>query len=196
MKNPKHSFACPSLAFCSSFHPSESIIASSCIDGEIAVHCFVENTTRETVQFSNHNAAVRSITFTKDGQGIFSGCSKGTLQKSTPEGKLILRRINAHSDSINVVKCLDDNLLATGCDEGVVKIWDCRTRKCISKYAATDYISDVHYVNEKFTLLSTSGDGTLCAFDMRKKKAVFSENQDGISVISKCRRAYMFDYYS
>ena len=98
---------------------------------------------------------------------------------NTASGKLILRK-KAHEESINIVKCLSESLVATGCDEGVVKIWDIRTRKSVAKYASTDYVSDILYVHEKHTLISTSGDGSLGIFDIRKQKATFSEQQDGM----------------
>lgn len=43
----------------------------------------------------------------------------------------------------------------------------------------TDFISDMTYVGDRYTLLASSGDGCLSAFDIRKKKALgVSANQD------------------
>jgi WD40 repeat protein len=93
-------------------------------------------------------------------------------------GKLILRKKNAHVEPINIIKCLDDNLIVSGCDAGLIKIWDNRTRKCVIKYSSTDYVSDLLYIENKHTILSTSGDGKLSVFDIRKKQPFFSECQD------------------
>lgn len=91
-----------------------------------------------------------------------------------------MRKQKAHSNPINKVKALDESLIATGDDAGCVKIWDIRSRKIAFKYHEnTDFISDMAYVPDRYTLLATSGDGCLSAFDIRKKKPIaVSANQE------------------
>lgn len=78
------------------------------------------------------------------------------------------------------MKCLSENLIATGDDNGQVKVWDIRTRKVARKWTEhVDFISDIVYVAEKDTLVVTSGDGCLSVYDTRKNKPIaVSENQD------------------
>ncbi|KAJ3126004.1 WD domain repeat-containing protein 55 [Physocladia obscura] len=97
-------------------------------------------------------------------------------------GKPILKKASAHADPINCIKALDRNVIATGDDEGVVKIWDTRDRKLITKYTAhDDYISSFSWTPTTTppTLLATSADGRLSVYDLRKKKPVrVSDFQD------------------
>lgn len=171
---------CPSLVFSTAFHPSQELIACSTVLGQISLH----NLSSKTASlFSHHQDSCRTLAFSPGGSAIFSGSSDGSLHMTDINGKLILRRKLAHDDSINIVKCLDENLVATGCDGGTVRVWDIRTRKRICEYSATDYISDLHFVPDSKILLSTSGDGSLCAFELRKKIPVFSAHQDGTPLI-------------
>jgi WD40 repeat protein len=146
------------------------------VGGEVIIH---NTKTAQTLNvFNNNEAAVRTLSFTKNGHAIFTASTDGLILKIDMNGKLILRKKNAHVEPINIIECLDDNLIVSGCDGGLIKIWDNRTRKCVIKYSSTDYISDLLYIEEKHTILSTSGDGKLCVFDLRKKEPFFSECQD------------------
>jgi len=64
-------------------------------------------------------------------------------------------------------------LLATGDDDGVVKLWDPRQQDCIRTYTQHfDYISDFLWLDDKKQVVTTSGDGTLSVLDVRAKKSV------------------------
>lgn len=94
--------------------------------------------------------------------------------------KVVMRKKRAHGAAINKVKALDESLIATGDDSGCIKIWDIRSRKIAFKYHEnTDFISDMTFVGDRYTLIATSGDGCLSVYDIRKKKSVaVSANQD------------------
>lgn len=50
-------------------------------------------------------------------------------------------------------------------------MWDSRTWKCVmSVHDNKDFISDMACNHDRTTLLATSGDGTLSAFDLRQKR--------------------------
>ncbi|KAJ3041384.1 WD domain repeat-containing protein 55, partial [Rhizophlyctis rosea] len=71
-------------------------------------------------------------------------------------------------------------MIASGDDEGCVKLWDTRQRKVAMKYKENvDFIADMTFVEDKRTLLVAGGDGCLSAFDIRKQKPLgVSANQD------------------
>jgi WD repeat-containing protein 55 len=128
--------------------------------------------------FNHQKTSCRALTFSNDGARLYSGASDGSLHVTNTEGKLLLRKKLAHEEAINVVQCLSENLVASACDAGMVKVWDVRSRKCTTKFESADYISDLLHVDVKQTLISVSGGGSLCAFDLRAHKAVVSECQD------------------
>ncbi|KAK3155422.1 hypothetical protein QOZ80_2BG0203130 [Eleusine coracana subsp. coracana] len=73
-------------------------------------------------------------------------------------------------------------MVATGDDEGCIKVWDTRERSCCNSFHAhEDYISDMTYVSDTNQILATSGDGTLSVNNLRRNKvkyqSEFSEDE-------------------
>ena len=70
---------------------------------------------------------------------------------------------------INVLKFLPNGILVSGDDEGEIKIWDLRTNVCVlNYYEQSETITDFAINSDLTFLLSTSVDGTLGVFDLRK----------------------------
>ncbi|KAA1472358.1 WD40 repeat-like protein [Dentipellis sp. KUC8613] len=84
--------------------------------------------------------------------------------------------------AINRVKRIMPNLIASGDDDGIIKLWDPRKKDCIRTYTQHyDFISDFLWLDDKKQLVATSGDGTLSVMDVRAKKMepfAHSENQE------------------
>lgn len=85
-----------------------------------------------------------------------------------------------NSHPINAVKLLTENILATGDDGGVIKLWDVRTGSETMEYTEhDDFISDFDFDANSKTLVASSGQGTISVWDIRKSKMVaMSANQD------------------
>ncbi len=77
---------------------------------------------------------------------------------------------NAHPASIYTVKYMDENLLVSGDDEGEIRIWDIRSKNAV--YQVNDQkegtVTDFVWDEAKSHLLSTSTNGTLAVYDLRK----------------------------
>ncbi|KAF5323007.1 hypothetical protein D9611_009243 [Ephemerocybe angulata] len=73
-------------------------------------------------------------------------------------------------------------MVATGDDDGTVKLWDPRQRDVAKTYTQHfDFISDFLWLPDKKQLVATSGDGTLSVMDIRSKKPepiAHSEDQE------------------
>ncbi|RKO93774.1 WD40-repeat-containing domain protein, partial [Blyttiomyces helicus] len=113
----------------------------------------------------------------------------------TETGKVILKKPKAHSEPLNALLTINEQMVATGDEGGCVKVWDTRHRKVVMKYHENvDFIADMCFVAGKRTLLAASGDGCLSIFDIRKKKPVaVSANQDdellSIEIVRNSTRA-------
>jgi WD repeat-containing protein 55 len=71
----------------------------------------------------------------------------------------IMQSINSLTTrkAVNKIHVLDGNLLASGDEQGVVKVWDIRQQKATREYSANDdFISDLCYSADKHTLIATS----------------------------------------
>lgn len=83
---------------------------------------------------------------------------------------------NAHKEAINTVIHIENgNIIATGDDDGRIKIWDLRVaatesmnKACVISFNEHEgTISDMVLNQDKTMLLSSSNDGHLGVFDLR-----------------------------
>ncbi|KAL7695700.1 WD domain G-beta repeat [Lotmaria passim] len=79
--------------------------------------------------------------------------------------------VNPHKFGISAMNVCDENLIATGDDDGLVAVWDMRERKPVHVYHEHgDYVSQLCYFTDVQELVSSSGDTCLGAYDMRAGK--------------------------
>ncbi|KAJ3175642.1 WD repeat-containing protein jip5 [Irineochytrium annulatum] len=164
------------------FHPDGGIVAAGLITGDIICRSFSE-VDESAVLFSTnpHKSSCRTVEYGLDGKDLYSaGKDRSLVVLDADSGKLKLRKPNAHPEAINRLLSLAPNLIASGDDAGVVKLWDLRARKEVRNYTEHgDFISDLAYLEDKSTLIATSADGTLSVYDVRKQKPIkVCDNQD------------------
>ncbi|GET93569.1 hypothetical protein, conserved [Leishmania tarentolae] len=79
--------------------------------------------------------------------------------------------VNPHKYGISSLNVCDENLIATGDDDGLIAVWDMRERKPAFVYHEHgDYVSQLCYFTDAQELVSSSGDTCLGAYDMRAGK--------------------------
>ncbi len=67
---------------------------------------------------------------------------------------MVGRMENAHNAGINVVKVVDPTTVATGDDDGTIKLWDLRTAKAVMEISEhEDFIADMELAEDGRTLL-------------------------------------------
>jgi WD repeat-containing protein 55 len=131
----------------------------------------------EVLTFSHHTESVRSIDFSPAGNILYAA-SKDKSFSVYSNGLMQGRLENAHSESINkIIHLEDEHIVATGDDDGVIKIWDLRMaqsgkdKSCAMSLTEHEgSISDMKYVVEDKKLLSSSNDGMLGVWDLRKQE--------------------------
>ncbi|OCH94597.1 WD40 repeat-like protein [Obba rivulosa] len=166
------------------FHPTESLVYTGLLSGEVKAFSYDEQGNHEC-KFSVRPSkrSCRAIAVGHDGGKLWAG-GKGkalhTIDVAT--GVVADTRAAAHAAAINRMKPLLPHLLATGDDDGVIKLWDPRKPDAIRAYAQHfDFISDFLFLEDKKQLVTTSGDGTLSVIDVRSKKTepiAHSEDQE------------------
>ncbi|AIO02614.1 hypothetical protein LPMP_354830 [Leishmania panamensis] len=79
--------------------------------------------------------------------------------------------VNPHKHGISSINVCDENLIATGDDDGLIVVWDMRVRNPVYNYHEHgDYVSQLCYFTDAQELVSSSGDTCLGVYDMRAGK--------------------------
>lgn len=161
-----------------SFHPSDDFIAVATIVGVVEVFKYGNQSIPNQLinKFSSYSSSCRGVSFTEDGCHLITISSDKSWKRLDGTGQVTNYCNNAHDEAINKITLLHSmpTCFVTGDDSGSVKLWDSRTNnndksEVMSWKVHEDYISDLLYIPDSNTLLSTSGDSTLCMYDIRKK---------------------------
>ncbi|XP_062514519.1 WD repeat-containing protein 55-like [Corticium candelabrum] len=167
--------------FALAFHPKENLIASGLVSGAVHLHSYLTADVREVRHNCYHSKACRAITFSKDGNCLWSGSTDKSIVVTEMESGSKLQHLKkAHSSAIYSILMVDHKLLATGDDSGCVKVWDTRTYETVMEFTENeDFISELVIDKTGKTLLAASGDGTLSVLNMRRSRLeARSDNQE------------------
>ncbi|XP_019852679.1 PREDICTED: WD repeat-containing protein 55-like isoform X1 [Amphimedon queenslandica] len=152
-------------------HPLSPLLACGTMDGQVLIYS-TKDYVQQTQDLRISSDSCRSLRFSKSGKTLYCGLKDKSIQYIDVNSfKVSFTIPNAHHSSLNSLHVISERLVATGDDEGCVKVWDARLRKEVfSVTENTDFISDMASSIEKQTLLCTSGDGSLSAVDLRQRK--------------------------
>ncbi|XP_058723829.1 WD repeat-containing protein 55-like isoform X1 [Vicia villosa] len=175
------------LAFDIDFHPSDNLVATGLIDGDLNLYRYsADNTNSDPVRVLEvhaHTESCRAARFINGGRALLTGSPDFSILATDVEsGSTIARLDNAHEAAINRLINLTESTVASGDDDGCIKVWDTRERSCCNSFEAhEDYISDITFSSDAMKLLATSGDGTLSDCNLRRNKvqaqSEFSEDE-------------------
>lgn len=95
-----------------------------------------------------HEGACRTLGFVNQGALLLTGSSdRSILATDTTTGQPLARLAHAHKSAVNRIAVLDNNLIASGDDDGVVKVWDTRQQTACGSFAPfVDFVSDICFV--------------------------------------------------
>lgn len=114
----------------------------------------------------------RSVQFSLGGDVIFTGSANNSILILDSEtGKTQARKTEAHEAPVSRLVAVSEQVMASGHEDGVVKLWDLRQEQCIASVEAHgDYVSDMYMHEPGSALLTTSGEGTLALIDTKTNK--------------------------
>ncbi|KAG7095925.1 hypothetical protein E1B28_006609 [Marasmius oreades] len=164
------------------FHPTQATLYTALLSGEVTGISYNQKGKHQQ-QFSIKVSpkSCRAVTLNEDGTKLYvAGKGKGIHTIDTETCKVVERRLKAHESPINRIKHVQPWLFSTGDDDGVIKLWDPRTKESMRTYKHHfDYITDFLWLPDTKHLVSTSGDGTLSVLDIRSKKTEpFAHSED------------------
>ncbi|XP_010549434.1 PREDICTED: WD repeat-containing protein 55 [Tarenaya hassleriana] len=171
-------------AFGVDFHPSQNLVATGLIDGQLHLYRYIpDSTPLRVLQVRAHKESCRATRFIDDGQRIVTASADCSILATDVEtGSVVARLENAHEEAINALINVTETTVASGDDSGCIKVWDTRQRSCCNEFGAhEDYISGMTFVSESMKLVATSGDGTMSVCNLRTNKvqsqSEFSEDE-------------------
>ncbi|RZC62889.1 hypothetical protein C5167_024641 [Papaver somniferum] len=180
------------LPFDVDFHPSNPLIGVGLITGDLQLYRYAADSQPQRLfEIRAHTESCRAVRFINEGRAIVT-CSPdfSILVTDVETGAAIARSENAHEAAVNRLVNLTETTIASGDDEGCIKVWDTRQQTCCNTFEAhEEYISDMTFSADSGKLLATSGDGTLSVCSLRRNKVLtqseFSEDEPLSVVIMK-----------
>ncbi|BAT91115.1 hypothetical protein LR48_Vigan08g189800 [Vigna angularis] len=172
------------LAFDVDFHPSDNLVATGLINGDLYLYRYSPDSVPvRQLEVHAHTESCRAARFINGGRVLLTGSPDCSILATDVEtGSTITRIDNAHEAAVNRLINLTESTVASGDDEGCIKVWDTRERSCCNSFDAhEDYISDMTFASDAMKLLTTSGDGTLSVCNLRRNtvqtRSEFSEDE-------------------
>lgn len=172
------------LAFDIDFHPSQQLVTTGLINGELHLYRYTSDSVPERVlQVQAHSESCRAARFINSGHAILTGSPDCSILATDVEtGAAVARLEDAHGCAVNKLINLTESTVASGDDEGCIKVWDTRQQSCCNSFKVhEEYISDMTFAADSMKLLGTSGDGTLSVCNLRRNKvqaqSEFSEEE-------------------
>ncbi|KAG0710174.1 WD repeat-containing protein 55 [Chionoecetes opilio] len=155
------------------FHPEADLLSVASIDGEVVIYRYNKEITEEMTRFSHHKMSCRSVCYNENGSLLYTTSKDKSLAVLDMGSSAVKQHIwEAHEAPISSFFLVDENMCATGDDEGTVKLWDMRKRKAVFKYKCCDESSEMYksemtaltQVRNGTRLVAGSGEGTLYIF--------------------------------
>lgn len=153
-----------------SFHPEEDLLAAGTISGDALLYKYSVDGNVLVNTLELHVKAIRDIEFNHDGSVLYSASKdRSILLTDVQTGKFIRCYEQAHEQPVCKMNVFDENLFATGDDDGTIKVWDIRDKSTEPIFAlkeVDDYITSIITNDAKKILVTTSGDGFLTAINI------------------------------
>nr|DAD46486.1 TPA_asm: hypothetical protein HUJ06_016423 [Nelumbo nucifera] len=172
------------LPFDVDFHPSSSLVTAGLINGDLHLYRYAaDSQPQRLLEIHAHSESCRAVRFIDGGRAILTGSPDCSILATDVEtGSVIARLEDAHEAAVNRLVNLTETTIASGDDDGCIKVWDTRRRSCCNSFDAhEEYISDMTFASDSMKLLATSGDGTLSVCSLRRNKVLtqseFSEDE-------------------
>lgn len=172
-------------------HPGRDAVAVATVDGDVCVHAYAGGGPRLLLRSVQHQSSCRKVRFSADGSLLLTA-ARDLCAVDLATGALLQRL--PHSAPIYSLCVVDDHLVATGDDDGRLKVWDHRhSRAVLECQESDDFLSDLAVAGSPRTLLATSGDGTLTAVSLRQRGAreqsePFDEEFLSLAVLKRGRK--------
>ncbi|KAG9016055.1 WD repeat-containing protein jip5 [Tulasnella sp. 427] len=164
------------------FSPTADQVYVGLLNGSVKGFSYdAEGNTKQTFSLRPAKKSCRGVSINGAGDRLYVVSKDRGLRTIDPaRGTIIDERLGAHDSAINRVLSCTPGIVATGDDDGVIKLWDPRKPKEIKSYTHHfDYISDLIFTEAKNQIVASSGDCTLSVIDIRSTRTEpFAQSDD------------------
>eukprot|EP01062_Namystynia_karyoxenos_P029000 TRINITY_DN21865_c0_g1_i1.p1 TRINITY_DN21865_c0_g1~~TRINITY_DN21865_c0_g1_i1.p1 ORF type:complete len:406 (+),score=133.06 TRINITY_DN21865_c0_g1_i1:70-1287(+) len=170
------------------FHPHHDVLCVGLIDGHVHVYQYVVDDTQLLFDLRYHRDGVRAMEFSPDGQCLYSVSSDGTVKALDCNSRTVVfdKRETGHPEEPNALVFATDSTFATGCDGGLVQLWDRRQPEPVMQWddVLGTGINCLAYNPADSMLIAGTDDGTVALFNTRKAGAeaavITGSTDDGV----------------
>lgn len=133
-------------------------------------HVYLSKSTSASVITTADRSSTKLI-FSHDKQSVYEGDSDGTLVKLNAQTSEVVLKFKGHDDAIYALaESKNGKLLASGGNDGVIKLWSTSTGKLIKNFSGfTDDVGSVVFLNAGL-LASASADQSIKVWDIKTGK--------------------------
>ncbi|KAG8907861.1 WD repeat-containing protein jip5 [Tulasnella sp. 417] len=164
------------------FSPTADQVYVGLLNGSVKGFSYdSEGNASQTFSLRPAKQSCRGVSINGGGDRLYVVSKDRGLRSIDPaRGAIAEEKLGAHDSAINRVLACTPSIVATGDDEGVIKLWDPRKQKEIKSFTHHfDYISDLLFTEEKNQIVASSGDCTLSVIDIRSSRTEpFAQSDD------------------
>merc|ERR1712227_663073 len=160
------------------FHPTEKLVVAGDLNGIIRAWSFDDDDSSAPelqLEGEAHSDSVRGVSLSPSGDRLFTiGTDKQLLISDVKTGKPFLSLQDAFEDSPYCISSTNENVIATGDEGGVVRLFDIRKKNPIDELLiddgrCEDGINSIYQSTDGKYLLVASGDGTLSTYNCKRR---------------------------
>jgi len=176
------------------FHPTNKIFVAGDFDGVIQAWSFDNEsevpTTELKLKGKAHDDSIRGVNFSRTGSKLFTiGNDKQLLVSDVETGKAVLSITESFEDSPYCIDSCNEFVIATGDEAGVVRLFDIRKKNPVDELLiddgrCEDTINDIYIDSNGKYLVAASADGTLCAYNCKRKMFLHESESMGADLCS------------
>ncbi|KAF7993820.1 hypothetical protein HCN44_011089 [Aphidius gifuensis] len=170
------------------FHPNKNIILFGTMEGNIISYNYNNESNELLSTMEMHEDSCRDLQISDDGQTFYSTSTDMSTQIvivdfETEKWKRFYE--NAHDCPIYTTTIVDENLFATGDDDGCVKLWDIRentTTPIFSVEVTKNSVNSMLTNDDKEWLVCASNSNVLTTLSLNTRQLIDSEEcgKDGL----------------
>ena len=142
----------------------ENQLACSLVNGRIQIYEYQNNKKSKLIFNKKENSqSTRHVLYSKDGLQLYSCSADNSISIIDIETVNTIHKFDmAHNRSINKIAKYKENIIISGCDGGVIRLWDVRQQKKITTFIEhTDFISSFLTLPKKQNFVAASFSSSL-----------------------------------